>query len=68
MSISQLTLTFSDEEPAYRFEVFTGSGRRREWSDERKPQIVAESYVPRRTSTAFRCLRRQSWMCRRSLR
>ncbi len=66
MSISQLTLTFSDEEPAHRFEVFTGSGRRREWSDE--PQIVAESHVPRRTSTAFRCLRRQSWMCRRSVR
>ncbi|AYD04776.1 transposase [Neorhizobium sp. NCHU2750] len=46
MSISQLTLTSSDEEPVRRFEVFTGSGRRREWSDERKAQIVAESYVP----------------------
>jgi len=46
MSISQLTLTSSDEEPARRFEVFTGSGRRREWSDERKAQIVGESYVP----------------------
>ncbi|ODR93330.1 insertion sequence protein [Sinorhizobium alkalisoli] len=46
MSISQLTLTSSDEEPARRFEVFTGSGRRREWSDERKAQIVAESYEP----------------------
>lgn len=44
MSISQLTLTSSDEGPARRFEVFTGSGRRREWSDERKAQIVAESY------------------------
>lgn len=46
MSISQLTLTSSDEEPARRFEVFTGSGRRREWSDERKAEIVAESYEP----------------------
>ncbi|TDR34152.1 IS66-like element accessory protein TnpA [Aquamicrobium defluvii] len=46
MSISQLTLTSSDEEPVRRFEVFTGSGRRREWSDERKAEIVAESYEP----------------------
>ena len=46
MSISQLTLTSSDEEPVRRFEVFTGSGRRREWGDERKAQIVAESYGP----------------------
>lgn len=46
MSISQLTLTSSDEEPVRRFEVFTGSGRRREWSDERKAEIVAESYDP----------------------
>lgn len=46
MSISQLTLTSSDEEPVGRFEVFTGSGRRREWSDERKAEIVAESYEP----------------------
>lgn len=44
MSISQFTLTSSDEEPVRRFEVFTGSGRRREWSDERKAEIVAESY------------------------
>lgn len=46
MSISQLTLTSDDEEPARRFEVFTGSGRRREWSGERKAQIVGESYEP----------------------
>ena len=46
MSISELTLTSSDEEPVRRFEVFTGSGRRREWSDERKAQIVAEIYEP----------------------
>ena len=46
MSISQLTLTSRAEEPARRLEVFTGSGRRREWSEERKAQIVAESYEP----------------------
>ena len=46
MSISQLTLTSSDEEPVRRCEVFTGSGRRREWSDERKAEIVGESYEP----------------------
>ena len=31
-------------EPVRRFEVFTGAGRRREWSDETKAAIVAESY------------------------
>ena len=46
MSISQLTLKSNGEEPVRRFEVFTGSGRRREWSDEQKAQIVAESYEP----------------------
>ncbi|OLP56293.1 insertion sequence protein [Rhizobium rhizosphaerae] len=44
MSISQLTLEFSDEEPVRRFEVFTGTGRRREWSNEQKAKIVSESY------------------------
>ena len=28
-----------------RFEVFTGAGRRREWSDEAKARIMAESYA-----------------------
>jgi transposase len=46
MSISQLTPKSSDEEPVRRFEVFTGSGRRREWRDEHKAQIIAESYEP----------------------
>ncbi|WEX91515.1 transposase (plasmid) [Sinorhizobium garamanticum] len=46
MSISQLTPRSKDEEPVRRFEVFTGSGRRRELSDDRKAQIVAESYEP----------------------
>ena len=30
-------------EPVRRFEVFTGAGRRRKWSDEDKARIVAES-------------------------
>ncbi|MBO9112601.1 transposase [Agrobacterium sp. S2/73] len=46
MSISELTLKTKDEEPVRRFEVFTGSGRRREWSDEQKARIIAESYEP----------------------
>lgn len=32
-------------EPARRIEVFTGAGRRRNWSAEEKAAIVAESYV-----------------------
>jgi transposase len=31
-------------EPVRRLEVFTGAGRRRRWTAERKAQIVAESY------------------------
>ena len=46
MTISELTLKSSDEEPVRRFEVFTGSGRRRDWSDDDKARIVAESYEP----------------------
>lgn len=34
MTISELTLKSNDPEPARRFEVFTGSGRRREWLPE----------------------------------
>ena len=30
--------------PVRRFEVFTGAGRRRDWSDDEKAAIVAESY------------------------
>ncbi|MCC6919361.1 MAG: transposase [Alphaproteobacteria bacterium] len=44
MTISELTLKSSDPEPARRFEVFTGSGRRREWLPEEKARIVAESH------------------------
>ncbi|MBY5338588.1 4'-phosphopantetheinyl transferase superfamily protein [Rhizobium leguminosarum] len=45
MSISELTLKSKDE-PVRRFEVFTGNGRRREWSDDQKAQIIAESCEP----------------------
>ncbi|MBY3180053.1 transposase [Rhizobium leguminosarum] len=45
MSISELTLNSKDE-PVHRFEIFTGSGRRREWSDDQKAQIIAESCEP----------------------
>lgn len=34
----------ADSALARRIEVFTGAGRRREWSDEQKAAIVAESY------------------------
>jgi transposase len=44
MTISELTLRSSDPEPVRRFEVFTGSGRRRDWPPEEKARIVAESY------------------------
>ncbi|MFG1245160.1 IS66-like element accessory protein TnpA [Xanthobacter flavus] len=44
MTISELTLKSSAEEPIRRFEVFTGAGRRREWAPEEKTRIVAESF------------------------
>src|SRR6185436_6904456 len=44
MTISELTFKPSDPEPVRRFEVFTGSGRRRAWSAAEKARIVAESY------------------------
>jgi transposase len=43
MTISELTFKSSAEEPVRRFEVFTGAGRRRDWSAEDKARIVAES-------------------------
>lgn len=52
MTISELTLKSSDHEPARRFEVFTGSGRRREWLPEEKARIVAESYEAGETVSA----------------
>ncbi|OQM76736.1 IS66-like element accessory protein TnpA [Manganibacter manganicus] len=52
MTISEFTLKSSDLEPVRRFEVFTGSGRRREWSPEDKARIVAESYATDETVCA----------------
>ncbi|MBY3100732.1 transposase [Rhizobium sp. 25PS6] len=44
MTITGFTPSTKADEMVQRFEVFTGSGRRREWSDEEKLQIVAESH------------------------
>lgn len=44
MTISEFKLKSKDEEPVRRLEIFTGSGRRREWRPEEKARIVAESY------------------------
>ena len=54
MAISELTLKSSAEidEPVRRFEVFTGAGRRRDWSAEDKARIVAESFEPGETVSA----------------
>lgn len=54
MTISELTLKSSAEidEPVRRFEVFTGAGRRRDWSAEDKERIVAESFEPGETVSA----------------
>jgi transposase len=46
MTISELTPKSSTDEPVRRFEVFTGTGRRRDWSMEDKARIVAESLQP----------------------
>ncbi|MGO8092810.1 transposase [Rhizobium leguminosarum] len=40
------SLRLSKDEPVRRFEVFTGNGRRREWSDDQKARIIAESCKP----------------------
>jgi transposase len=44
MTISEFTVKSSDAEPVRRLEIFTGVGRRRDWSAEDKARIVAESY------------------------
>ena len=45
MSISELKLKSRDD-PIRRIELITGNGRRRDWSDDQKAQIIAESYEP----------------------
>lgn len=52
MTISEFTLKSSDLEPVRRFEVFKGTGRRREWSPEEKARIVAKSYAADETVCA----------------
>jgi transposase len=44
MTITGFTHSTSVDVPVQRFEVFTGAGRRRDWSDEEKDSILAESY------------------------
>jgi transposase len=39
--------------PARRVEIFTGAGRRRNWSAEEKAQIVAESLAPEANVSAL---------------
>ncbi len=39
-------------EPVRRIEVFTGAGRRRNWSAEEKASIIAESYVEGETESS----------------
>lgn len=53
MTISEFTLKSKDEEPVRRLEIFTGSGRRREWPPEEKARIVAESYEAGETVCAW---------------
>lgn len=56
--------------PVRRFEVFTGAGRRREWSNETRAAIIAESYSGAESvsavPTTFRVLvtRRPRYGCR----
>ena len=44
MTITGFTHSTSVDVPVQRFEVFTGAGRRRDWSDAEKDEILAESY------------------------
>lgn len=52
MTISEFTLKSRDEEPVRRLEIFTGSGRRREWLPDEKARIVAESHEAGATVSA----------------
>ena len=52
MTISEFTLKSNDVEPVRRYEVFTGSGRRRSWLPEEKARIVAESHDAGETVSA----------------
>src|ERR1700751_2170949 len=52
MTISEFTLKSSEAAPLRRFEVFTASGRRREWPQAEKARIVAESYEAKESVSA----------------
>ena len=54
MTISELTLKSSVDidEPARRFEIFTGAGRRRDWCAEAKSWTVEERFEAGRTGRA----------------
>ena len=52
MTISELSLKSKGEEPVRRLEIFTGSGRRRDWLPEEKARIVAESYDTAESASA----------------
>ncbi len=45
MIVTDTKAIIKDAEPARRIEIFTGAGRRREWSDADRASIVAESYA-----------------------
>lgn len=49
-----MTMSYDDAGTSgvQRFEVFTGAGRRRDWPDEVRASIVAESYSGRETVSA----------------
>lgn len=61
MTISEPTPKSSGEldEPVRRFEVYTGAGRRRDWSAEDKARIVSESFEPGARVSAV--ARRHAW-------
>jgi len=42
MTISELTLTSSVNDPVRREKLFTGAGRRRDWTAEHRARIVAK--------------------------
>lgn len=45
MIVTSTKAMSKDAEPVRRVEIFTGAGRRRDWSDDARASIVAESYA-----------------------
>lgn len=54
MTITGFTPSTKADEMVQRLEVFTGAGRRREWSDEEKLQIVDKSHSGEMSAVALR--------------